>query len=119
MTTYLKTNSGSNVSCWIQGISESKSHRIVVTDLPTASLDYLQNLGSKNRTFTIDGTIYGADGVSQVRSLPGTTGSLQFINDFGQNMIPQVQLFYTNYKLSDKDDEPFVKKFSLEAIEVL
>jgi hypothetical protein len=103
----------------VEKITEVKTHRTVVGDLPTASLDYIQSLGTKNRSFVVDGGITGSAGVSQLRSLPGTTGSITYSDANGVATIPQTQLFYIDVKFDDKESAPMLRKFSLSAIEVI
>ncbi len=115
----LLTRTGSSVDCWIERISEVKPHKTVIGELPTASLDYIQNLGAKNRTFVFSGGVSSAAGISQLRSLPGYTGSITMTNDYGISVIPLTQLFYINMDFTDDAKSPVTRKFTLNSVEVL
>ena len=119
MTTTLLTSSGSTVNCWVEKITEVKQQRTVITDNPTATGDFIQNLGTKCRTFNITGGVTGSDGVSQLRSLPGTTGSLTFTGFYGGDMIPQAHIFYIDMNFDDTEAEPTLRGFKLSAVEVI
>jgi len=100
-------------------ISESKTTRYVVLDLPTADYDVIQNIGTKNRVFTIEGVIISVSGVDWLRTdVVGYTGSISGSDDKGQIYLPQTQVFYTNVTFRKREGRPFDVEFTLQAVEV-
>ncbi len=106
------------LQCWIEKITETKIQRTVIQDLPTANQDFIQSLGTKNRTFDLNGGVSGS-GVAQIRALPGTTGSFLAVDAWGTTMIPQTQVFFMDVKFSDDANSPLMRKFSLSTVEVV
>jgi hypothetical protein len=119
LTITILNSSGSTVNCWVDQINEVKTTRTVINDLPLADYNYVNDLGTKNRTFIIDGGISGSAGNSQVRALSGTTGSIAYVDAWGGTAIAQTQLFFSDVKFTDKAEEPMIRKFSIDAVEVL
>lgn len=119
MTFFIYTKSGSVVDCLVTSAQEVKKCRIVVSDLPAANYDYLTNLGTKNRTFNINGLITGSNGNSQIRSLTGTTGSILFYDMWGVASINQTQVLFGDVDFSDEEKKPAQRNFSFECFEVI
>jgi len=76
-------------------------------------------MGGRNRKFVFDGGVTGSVGVTQLRALPGTTGSITFTTDLGFTFIAQTQIFYGNIEFKDSADSPTTRDFSLSAVEVI
>lgn len=86
--------------------------------LPTAAKDYIQNLGNRNRTFTLEGGVTGS-GIAQLRQMPGTTGSIYFADIYGIDSIPTTEVYFTNLDFKDDEQKPTIRKFTIEAVEVI
>jgi len=122
MPVTLYTQSGSIVNCWVEKLIEVKTQKKVVNELPTANYDYIQNLGTRLRTFDANGGVTGSNqiiGISQLRSLPGTTGSIIYTDVYGFFSIPQTQVFYGDVQFEDTEKEPMKRNFSLSLTEVI
>jgi hypothetical protein len=119
MGVLIRNSSGSLlVQYWVDKITESKVHRTVVQDLPTANYDYIQSLGTKNRSFVVDGGVSGS-GVSQIRAMPGTTGSMLAVDAYGSEIVPLTQIFVNDVKFSDDANNPTFRKFTMSITEVV
>ena len=119
MTVVLVNDSGEVVDCVITNITETKVHRTPIHDTPASTGDIIQSLGTRSRTFSLKGVVTGSHGVSQVRALPGVTGSLTFTDYLGGESIPETEVFFTEVRFSDKGDKPTIREFNLDAIEVV
>jgi len=103
----------------VEKVIERKTNRTVIHDLPGANKDIIQDLGTKCRKFTIIGTALSNPSITFLRSLPGTTGSIQFSNDKGFEIIPLTQVFYISVNFSDESGKPFERGFTLQAVEII
>ncbi len=80
---------------------------------------FIQNVGLKNRLFTVKGAIIGmtlndiATGKTVFRSLVGTSGSLT------SNFIPNTTIFYKNVSFEDDANSPLKSQFNLEVVEII
>ncbi len=75
-------------------------------------------MGTKNRTFTIDGGVSGS-GIAQIRQMPGTTGSMLAVDAWGTTMLPLTQFFVNDVSFRDDADAPMMRKFSMSTVEIL
>ncbi len=118
--TIIYNNAGSAITqIWVEHISEVKKQRIAVHDLPTANKDIIQTFGTKNRLFTLQGFVTGSNGIDSLRSLPGTTGSIFHASDLGTTFLPRTHVLYCNVGFEDRAGKPFVRNFTIEAVEVI
>ena len=118
MGVLIKNSSGSTVNCWVERITETKSQRSVIQDLWSANMDYIQSLGTKNRSFTLDGGCTGS-GVSQIRALPGTTGSIFAVDAWGETILPSTEVFFGDITFTDDANSPSKRKFNFICTEVV
>jgi hypothetical protein len=100
-------------------ITEQKIQRTVVHDIPMANFDVIQSMGTKNRVFAIKGYTYNDSGSAWLRALPGTTGSINYIDERGYNIIPITNVFFSKIDFEDRGGRPQERSFTLDVIEVI
>jgi len=111
----------SAVSFLVTDITEKKVSRVIVRNVPTANFDVIQQLGYKNKVFTISGTIFNNVDTrsADFRNMIGKTGSISGSDDRGQTYLPQTQVIFSNVEFDSSGRRPFERKFTLEAVEVI
>ncbi len=120
IVSYTGTEWSASEGC-VTNVTEIKTDRTVIHDLPGADYDVIQSMGLKNRKFRIEGVIfYNVESSAQYfRDLIGHTGSISGSDDRGYTTLPQTQVFYTGVSFEDRGGRPFVKRFILDAVEVI
>jgi len=115
-------SSGSSIpNLVVNEIKEVKVNRYVIHDIPSINNDIIQNMGNKNRRFSIRGWAIqtGSNNVplqtarNDLQYLMGNTGSIS------SDLLTLTQVLYTNVDIDDKGGRPFEFKFGLEAVEVI
>lgn len=120
MPTYIYDSSGNLLqNTCVNSISETRYSKFIVHSLPGMNNEIIQSMGSKNRIFRLEGVSLSIDASTNLRSLIGTTGSIQVTNDYGHTLLSQTQVFYKDVDFQDKGSRPLERNFKLEVVEVL
>lgn len=113
--------SGSTVpNIVVDQVLEGKVSRTVIHNLPTTNKDIIQEMGAKNRTYTIKGWAIqtGSSAVlatarNDLQYLVNRTGSLN------SDIMTQTQVFFTGLVIDDRGGRSLEFRFSLNAVEVV
>ena len=103
----------------VNNVFETKHSKFIVHPYPGINNEAIQSMGTKNRIFRLEGVTLTVDASTNLRSLIGTTGSIQVINDYGHTLLPQTQVFYSDVSFRDEGSRPLERDFRLEVVEVL
>jgi hypothetical protein len=120
MPTWLINSSGEVLTdIIVNKIQETSKARTIVFDMPTANKDVIQDMGDKNKTYTIQGNAIKTGSVAlttlrtNLNNLRGTTGSIS------GSLISVSEVFYSDVQITDNAGKIYEFPFRVEAIEVL
>ena len=120
MPTTIYNNAGSSIDhIVVNQVSEVKTSRTVIHDIPASDKDLIQLLGTKNKRYSLKGFAIntGSVDLSTVRTnlhqLVGTTGSIE------SDIITQTHVFYSSLEINDKGSRPMEFGFSMDVVEVI
>ncbi len=100
-------------------VEETKSSKNTLIFIPSgsSSIQTIQKLGMKNRTFQVKGLVHltsaevSSNAKDAFRNIVGTTGSIE------SEFISQTTVYYKSVMFEDKEQEPYKMYFTLEILE--